>query len=217
LLTPEGERKIEDLRIGDPLMTLSGEARPIEWIGRSVYRLATDCRYPASVLPVRIAMGALGPNLPHCDLFTSQHHAMWVDGLFIKAIDLVNGSSITVHSAIETSEIEYLHVKLARHDVIFAEGAPSETVLVTPETLSVSTTSQSTCDCMVRLKKRGARRLRSKIREKGVCRTCAARCPRGSIVATSSTRLVTGLRSLWINRIPVEVIEQRAALSPDYA
>ena len=28
------------------------------------------------------------------------------------------------------SEVEYLHVKLARHDVIFAEGAPSETLLV---------------------------------------------------------------------------------------
>ena len=34
-------------------------------------------------------------------------------------------------SAAELSEIEYLHVKLARgHDVIFAEGAPSETLLV---------------------------------------------------------------------------------------
>jgi hypothetical protein len=45
-------------------------------------------------------------------------------------MDLINGSSITLHSSIELSEIEYLHVKLARHDVIFAEGAPSETLLV---------------------------------------------------------------------------------------
>jgi hypothetical protein len=29
LMTPEAERKVEDLRIGDLLMTLSGEARPI--------------------------------------------------------------------------------------------------------------------------------------------------------------------------------------------
>jgi hypothetical protein len=63
-------------------------------------------------------------------LFISQNHALWVDGLFIKAIDLVNGSSITLHSAVEPSEIEYLHVKLAQHGVIFAEGAPSETLLV---------------------------------------------------------------------------------------
>jgi hypothetical protein len=63
-------------------------------------------------------------------LFISQQHALWVDGLFIKAIDLVNGSSITLQSPPELSEIEYLHVKLARHDVIFAQGAPSETLLV---------------------------------------------------------------------------------------
>jgi hypothetical protein len=44
--------------------------------------------------------------------------------------DLVNGSSITAHSAVEHSEVECLHVRLAQHDVIFAEGAPSETLLV---------------------------------------------------------------------------------------
>jgi hypothetical protein len=130
LLTPDGERKIEDLRIGDLLMTLSGEAKPITWIGRRVYRRSTDSRYPESVLPVRVAKGALGPDTPHCDVFISQQHAQWVDGLFIKSIDLVNGSSITLQSAAELSEIEYLHVKLARHDVIFAEGAPTETLLV---------------------------------------------------------------------------------------
>jgi hypothetical protein len=79
---------------------------------------------------IRVAKGALGPDAPHCDLFISQQHALWVDGLFIKAMDLVNGSSIMVHSVAEHSEIAYLHVKLAQHDVIFAEGAPSETLLV---------------------------------------------------------------------------------------
>jgi hypothetical protein len=68
LLTPSGERKIEDLRIGDLVATLSGEAKPITWIGRRVYRRATDSRYPKSILPVRVARGALGPDAPHCDL-----------------------------------------------------------------------------------------------------------------------------------------------------
>jgi Hint domain len=129
-MTPDGERKIEDLRIGDLLTTLGGEAKPITWIGRRVYRRATDSRYPESVMPVRVAMGALGPDVPHCDLFISEHHALLVDGLFVKAMDLINGSSITMLSSVEPSEIEYLHIKLAQHDVIFAEGAPSETLLV---------------------------------------------------------------------------------------
>jgi hypothetical protein len=130
LLTPSGERKIEDLRIDDLVTTLSGAAKPITWIGRRVYRRSTNSRHPDGILPVRVAKSALGPDAPHCDLFISQQHALWVDGLFIKAMDLVNGSSITVHSTAEHSEIEYLHVKFAQHDVIFAEGAPSETLLV---------------------------------------------------------------------------------------
>jgi Hint domain len=130
LLTPDGERKIEDLRIGDLVATLSGEAKPITWIGRRVYRRSADSRYPDGVLPVRVARGALGPDAPHCDLLVSQEHALSVDGVLIKAVDLVNGSSITLRSDGALSEIEYLHVKLARHDVIFAEGAPSETLLV---------------------------------------------------------------------------------------
>jgi Hint domain len=130
LQTPDGERKIEDLRIGDLVTTLSGEANPITWIGRRVYRRSTDSRHPESVLPVRVARGALGRGTPQDDLLISQHHALLVDGVFIKAVDLVNGSSITLQSAAQASEIEYLHVKLARHDVILAEATPSETLLV---------------------------------------------------------------------------------------
>jgi Hint domain len=130
LRTPDGERKIEDLRIGDLVTTLNGGAKPIDWIGRRVYRRSTGNKHPESVLPVRVAKGALGPDAPRCDLFVSQHHALWVDGLLIKAIDLINGSSITMHAGVEPSEIEYLHVKLAQHDIILAEGAASETLLV---------------------------------------------------------------------------------------
>jgi hypothetical protein len=130
LLTPAGVRKIEELRIGDLVTTLSGEPKPIMWIGRRVYRHSTDSKHPKAVLPVRVARGALGPDTPHRDLLISQEHALLVDGLLFRAIDLVNGSSITLDSAGELFEIEYLHVKLARHDVLFAEGAPSETLRV---------------------------------------------------------------------------------------
>jgi Hint domain len=130
LLTPTGERRVEDLQIGDVVTTSSGEAKPIQWIGRRVYRRSTVSRYPKSVLPVRVTARALGPDAPHRDLFISQEHALCVDGVFIKAIDLINGSSIILQSNTELSEMDYLHVKLARHDVIFAEGPPSETLIV---------------------------------------------------------------------------------------
>jgi Hint domain len=130
LLTPSGERRVDDLRIGDLLTTLSGEAKPIQWISRRLYKRAINSSFPKNVWPVRVARGTLGPGAPHRDLFVSQGHALWIDGILLKAIDLIDGSSIALHSAAELSELEYLHVKLARHDLILAEGATSETLLV---------------------------------------------------------------------------------------
>jgi hypothetical protein len=128
VLTPGGERRIEDLGVDDAITTLHREER-IEWIGRRVTRRSTNSDWAHSTLPVRIAVGALGTNVPHSDLWVSQCHALLIDGVLIRAADLVNGTSISIDSCKGLVEIEYLHIKLAAHDVIFAEGAPSETLL----------------------------------------------------------------------------------------
>jgi hypothetical protein len=41
---------------------------------------------------------------------------------------LINGTTITRYDASETDELEYFHIKLESHDVIYAEGAPAETL-----------------------------------------------------------------------------------------
>jgi Hint domain len=126
ILTTRGERPIEDLRIGDLVITVSGEQRPIKWIGLRRYGRLQES--PGNIKPVRIARDAFGQNLPHTDLFLSQQHNLFVDGLLIRAVDLVNTTSIVVYPLDALEEIEYLHVRLAAHDVIFAEGLPSETL-----------------------------------------------------------------------------------------
>jgi Hint domain len=130
ILTPHGEQKIEDLRIGDLVVGRSGKAKQIEWIGRRLYRRAPGGRWVESIKPVRIAKGALGPGVPHRELFLSQEHCLFIDGIFISIADLVNGSSIAFYPATERDEIKYLHIKLTAHDIVFAEGAPSETLML---------------------------------------------------------------------------------------
>jgi Hint domain len=79
---------------------------------------------------VRFTRGSLAPNLPHADLWVSQEHALLIDGLLIRAIELVNGMSITIDPCESLPEIEYLHIKLANpDDFIFAEGVGSETLV----------------------------------------------------------------------------------------
>jgi hypothetical protein len=124
IATPSGERRIEELAIGDPVITSGGVAYKIQWIGRRL------CAPTKANLPVRFAGGSLAPNLPHADLRVSQEHALLIDGLLIRAIELVNGMSITIDPCESLPEIEYLHIKLANpDDLIFAEGVGSETLM----------------------------------------------------------------------------------------
>jgi hypothetical protein len=79
------------------------------------------------ILPICIRAGALADNVPRRDLWISPHHAMYLDGVLIEAKDLVNGVSIVQAERVE--KVEYFHLELETHDVIIAEGAPSETFM----------------------------------------------------------------------------------------
>lgn len=135
--TANGERRIEELAVGDLLPTMFGGMRAIQWIGR-FSRTRSDSTKPwaKSARPVRIARSALAPNVPHSDLYVTQGHAVLVDGLLIPAGNLVNGTTIALDAADAHDALEFFHIKLATHDVIFAEGAPCETLLKVDETMS---------------------------------------------------------------------------------
>lgn len=52
---------------------------------------------------------------------------MFVDGYLIPALHLVNGLSIIQIE--KPSHISYIHIELETHDILLAEGAPSESFL----------------------------------------------------------------------------------------
>ena len=124
IATPHGEVPVETLRIGTIVLTGSGDAKPVLWVGRRSYATAFVGRNP-KLVPVRIAAGALDENRPRRDLLLSPCHAIFVDGMLVPAGELVNGSSVT--QAHGLSAIDYFHVEIEGHDVIFAESVPCET------------------------------------------------------------------------------------------
>jgi hypothetical protein len=123
--TPLGERKVEDLRIN---LTSSGEAKPIQWVSRRRHERQSERKWAEQITPIRVARSALGPNTPHRDLFLSKHHCLYLDGVLIPVVDLINDATIARCAAEDLSEIEYFHIKLDRHSVIYAEGAACETL-----------------------------------------------------------------------------------------
>ena len=114
VLTIGGEVKVEDLAVGDLVPSMFGGVRPVRWIGRYTLERTTSKPWPKDARPVRIASSALAPNVPRKDLWVSQAHALFVDGVLISAGYLVNGTTITLDEASERRTLEFFHVKLEK-------------------------------------------------------------------------------------------------------
>lgn len=123
--TPSGWRSIDNLEIGDPVVTLDSGVQHIRWIGRRKVRGQGD------FAPIRFMPGAIGNSR---EMRVSPQHRMLVQGwraeliygeceVLIAAKHLVNGD--TIHVA-PCDEVEYIHLCFDQHEVIFAEHVATE-------------------------------------------------------------------------------------------
>jgi len=132
--TPEGERPVEALRAGDRVLTRDDGPQEVVWIG---HRRLTGARLHVSpeLRPVRIRRFALGDEVPDGELLVSPQHRVLVRGpatqalfnsdeVLVAANDLVDDRSISVAHALK--ELTYFHLLLPRHEVLWANGVPSE-------------------------------------------------------------------------------------------
>ena len=62
------------MRIGDLILTASGESKPVKWIGRRRLERGGQTSWNDDVLPVKIARGAFDDDVPHSDLYVSDGH-----------------------------------------------------------------------------------------------------------------------------------------------
>jgi len=123
VLTPLGEVKVEDLRIGDLLVTRWQGVLPVKWIGRQSFD-ARFVRHNRDRVPVRFKPGALGRNQPRRDLYVSPGHSMLIEDTLVLARSLVNGVTVTQDEV--PDEIHYYMIEFESHDCLLADGAWSE-------------------------------------------------------------------------------------------
>lgn len=132
--TASGARKVEELAIGDLVPTAFGAIRPVQWIARYVMtRHSPSKPWPESLRPIHILPSAIAPGVPNRDLYLSAEHALLIDGVLVTAGSLVNDITIRRFDPGQCGQMEYFHVKLDGHDVIYADGAPVETMLKADE------------------------------------------------------------------------------------
>lgn len=122
IATPEGPRPVEDLRIGDLVLTAVGVA-PVLWRGKRSLDAAALNERP-ELRPIRLKAGHYGLTR---DLILSPQHAVRIGDTLIRARHLAEWGK-GAHVARGMREVTYHHLLLPRHSLLMAEGTWAESL-----------------------------------------------------------------------------------------
>ncbi|HSF64215.1 MAG TPA: Hint domain-containing protein [Paracoccaceae bacterium] len=127
-------REVETLRPGDRVLTRDHGPQPLRWLGRARLRAA------GAFAPVVIPAGTLGNA---GDLTVSRHHRLFLyrpearanlptAELLVQARHFAEAGLATLR---EGGFVDYYSLVFDRHEIIYAEGIPAESLMVSPATL----------------------------------------------------------------------------------
>ena len=126
--------EIERLKPGEMVLTRDHGPQPIRWVGRATLRAV------GAFAPVVIPAGTIGNA---GDLVVSQHHRMFLyqrkrlpglatSELLVQAKHLVDDDTVFIR---EGGMVDYFSLIFDSHEIIYAEGIPAESLMVTEATL----------------------------------------------------------------------------------
>ncbi len=133
IATPRGEVPVEQLCIGDRVVTRDNGLQEITWIGTKRLDHKKLEAVP-ELRPITIKAGSMGDNLPERDLVVSPSHRMLMvsnvaqlhfdqSEVLIAAKHMLKMDGVGVSN---TPYITYIHIMCANHEIILADGAWSE-------------------------------------------------------------------------------------------
>ncbi|QGY00073.1 hypothetical protein EI983_18105 [Roseovarius faecimaris] len=126
IMTDRGERAIETLRQGDMVLTRDNGFQPIRWIGKST--VEGRGKFAPVAINSTVMDGARRPLIvspQHRVLFTGYKAELLfgTDEVLVAAKHLVDGCNVRI---LERRLVSYFHIMFDRHEVIYAEGAATE-------------------------------------------------------------------------------------------
>ena len=133
IATPRGELCVEDLEVGDRIITRDNGIQEIRWVGvRSLE--GEELTKLGHLRPVLIKKGALGNGLPERDMKVSPNHRMLVSNektafYFEESEVLVAAKHLVGLPGVEftdVAEVTYIHFMFDQHEVVLSDGAWSE-------------------------------------------------------------------------------------------
>jgi hypothetical protein len=134
--TADGDKRIETLKVDDLVVTQHNGLQRVKWIGHTDVS-ANDLAKDERMRPVRIGASALGEGLPVVDLVVTRQHRIVASS---PLVDDLTGQSAVLIAAHRLSKlprvsvvcpkkgITYFHLLFEKHEVIFANGMPAESL-----------------------------------------------------------------------------------------
>lgn len=133
IATPRGERLVEDLEVGDRIITRDNGLQEIRWIGRRDL-VGTELLQAPHLKPVLIRAGSLGRGLPERDLLVSPNHRVLMNNektaLYFEDREVLAAAKHLTDlegvDAVDTGAISYIHFMFDQHEVVLSNGSWSE-------------------------------------------------------------------------------------------
>ena len=143
IATASGERPVQDLKVGDRVITRDNGIQEIRWVGHREMT-GSELVRAAHLQPVLIRQGALGNGLPERDMLVSPQHRVLMSNdktalYFEESEVLVPAKHLTDMDGIDVVDVSnttYIHVMFDQHEVILSDGTWTESFQPGDQTLN---------------------------------------------------------------------------------
>ncbi|SEM78146.1 Hemolysin-type calcium-binding repeat-containing protein [Roseovarius tolerans] len=133
IATPRGEKLVEDLQLGDRVITRDNGLQEIRWIGHRALGMQ-DLQNAPHLKPVLIRAGALGHGLPERDMLVSPQHRLLLNSeraaLYFEEREVLAAAKHLTGmegvDQVEASGTTYIHFMFNQHEVVLSNGAWTE-------------------------------------------------------------------------------------------